>query len=95
MNKEGLKEKISWYCEAGVNKSGNRIFGFVNSFQYRHLFTFTVAINFACVGWFVGIYDKPFRMILALDLLWIFLTSLGIGIIIYKIRKHIKILGDK
>ena len=61
---------------------------------YRHLFTFSAAINFACVGWFVSNYNKAAKSFLIIDVFFVVFSLIGIIVLVYKIKKHIKNLGE-
>jgi len=73
MNKEELKEKISWY---------------------RHLFTFLAAVNFACISWFVANYGKYIIGFYIIDVLAIIFSYIIMFVLAFKIKKHIKKLGE-
>lgn len=61
---------------------------------YRHLFNFAAAINFACFSWFVANYNKTLKSFLIIDVIAIIFSFIAISVLIYKIKKHIKILGE-
>ncbi len=62
---------------------------------YRHLFTFFSAVNFASVGWFVANFGKLIITgFLAMNILLIISSLISMFVLTFKIRKHIKKLGE-
>lgn len=61
---------------------------------YKLLFTIFVTATVGCIGWLTGNFNTNTKFLMVCDGIVIVVLSIGISVVVYKIRFYLKRLGD-